>query len=126
MVDEFGRNGAKATEVLDWICPEIRPLKWRRIDQTQCFKALDRGRAIVGSFYLTDTQWINFDTYFKNYPDGIISPQFLNMPTKLKSKEGGHAVLLVDYFKSPIESQTSYHVKNSWGTGFADSGMCRI
>ncbi len=35
-------------------------------------------------------------------------------------------MLLVDYFKSPIESQTSYIVKNSWGTEFADSGMCRI
>jgi C1A family cysteine protease len=48
------------------------------------------------------------------------------MPTKEKSTSGGHAVLLVDYFKSPIESQSSYFVKNSWGTKFADSGMCRI
>ncbi len=48
------------------------------------------------------------------------------MPTKEKYSDGGHAVLLVDYFDEPIECQPYYHVKNSWGESFADSGMCRI
>ena len=74
MVDRFGTNGAFTPDVLDWICPEILPLKWRRINQTACFKALDRGRAIVGSFYLNDAQWKNFSDYFENYPEGTISP----------------------------------------------------
>lgn len=32
MVDEFGTKGAYTAKVLDWICPEIRPLKWRKVD----------------------------------------------------------------------------------------------
>ncbi len=74
MVSKFGTKGARTSEVLEWICPQIRPLKWRRVDQPSCFAALDKGRAIVGSFFLTDTQWENFELYFKNYPSGILSP----------------------------------------------------
>ncbi len=48
------------------------------------------------------------------------------MPTKIKETEGAHAVLIVDYLKAPIESQSCFLVKNSWGSSFADGGMCRI
>ncbi len=68
MVNKFGTKGAQTSKVLDWILPQFLPLKWRIIDQPSCYAALDKGRAIIGSFYLTDAQWNNFETYFNNYP----------------------------------------------------------
>ncbi len=55
MVNEFGSKGAHTPDVLDWICPKIRPLKWRKVNLSECITALKKERAVIGSIFLTDS-----------------------------------------------------------------------
>ena len=96
MIEEYGSKGANTQSVLAWLCPQILPLKFRVIDKATCIETLDRGRVVVATIYLSDKQWTNFSEYFREYPNGILSPEFLDKRMVPDTKDGCHAFLITD------------------------------
>lgn len=80
---------------------------------------------IIASLRLTKRGWLNFEEYFRAYPRGIVSQQFISKQTwtrQFTNEKSGHAVAIVDY----DENTRSFKAINSWGQEFGENGYFRI
>ena len=50
----------------------------------------------MATIYLSDKQWTNFSEYFRAYPNGILSPEFLDKRMVPDTEDGCHAFLITD------------------------------
>ena len=87
--------------------------KYESVDNTQgdlLKTALAAGKPVVGGF-----------TVYESFEGSAVAKTgIVPMPSKDESVLGGHCVLIVGY----DDAKQWFIVRNSWGTGWGDSGYC--
>lgn len=104
-----GSNSSCGSACSDWRSKAIKASSYTRVDQTvAALKAAvyNRGPVNVGYMVYED---------FSSYKSGVYEHTW-------GSAEGGHAVVIVGY----DDTEQCFIVKNSWGTGWGESGYFRI
>ena len=87
------------------------------VDEDNARQAIMKTRVCVSRFILSETQWKNFNKFFKNNPKGILDKKDLGKPY---GKMIGHAVVLTHIYKD------SLRFLNSYGTQWGDNGFFKV
>jgi hypothetical protein len=105
-------NGTCATACANWQAAGYRISGWRYVTtSTATVSALKTALTTYGPLVTTMVVYSDFYAY----NSGVYS-------RTATTREGGHAVLLVGY----DDTNQCFIVKNSWGTGWGESGFFRI
>lgn len=112
IIDEYGTDGAETVDVLrDFASRHYLKVKGN-MTEAEAMKQMDKGRCIVGDFYLFDAQW---DRFFDQANAGYV----YNVGRRKKGDgQFGHAVVIVGQTtkKNPDgEEEEVWAIKNSWG-----------
>ena len=113
-------------KILDQILPNyyLRYSAYYKIQEENVKKALMIGRPLVYTYKFTAMQNANFQQFFRENKTGILTKEILNRNIPYNSykrfKEGGHAVILIEY------NEDGFVLLNSWGEDFGDKGKFRI
>lgn len=116
IVAKYGSNGGVVRTVLKQEC-ESRQLLCEEVDEQRARDAIDRGRAVVCTFHLSDEQWAEFSSFFRTKPSKVLS----NISAGNDGAElHGHAVVILG------RKGNVWQIKNSWGSGFAHKGYFMV
>mmetsp|Transcript_103400 Transcript_103400/g.183264 ORF Transcript_103400/g.183264 Transcript_103400/m.183264 type:complete len:367 (+) Transcript_103400:485-1585(+) len=116
IVQKYGCNGGHVKRVLQDECPS-RCLRFKESSKAEAQVALQLGRPVLAAFYLTESQWTAFSTFFDSEPRAVLE----QLPTREQSDTtSGHAVVIVG------QEGGNWKFKNSWGDTFADDGYFRV
>jgi hypothetical protein len=122
IISRHGNEGAPTFQVLEEICP-LNRLQCRQVDVNGALKTVAAKRPVVAKFRLTVDEWESFSKFYSSHPTGtcILTKRDLDTTKRnLKSKTGGHAVVLTSFDSKCLRFM------NSWGDNWADMGFFRI
>lgn len=110
-------DGGSPARALSYLCG-VYSLQHETLKSLDLAKfELRHRRPVLFSFFLTDSQWNSFESFYEHTPDGILQ----TLPEPLLDEEGdGHAVLLVRY------ANGVFRFKNSWAEKFGDRGYFSV
>ena len=115
IIAKYGSDGACSTEVLANECPR-KSLRHKRVQLHQAEEAMEKGHAILASFWLTEEMWNAFRDFFNKTPAGVLD----ELPAQNKGVTEGHSVVVAGQRKD------LWFLKNSWGTKWAAEGYFRV
>lgn len=115
IIAKYGSNGACTTEVLADECPR-KGLRHSKVQLHQAEEAMEKGHAILASFWLTEEMWDAFRDFFNKTPAGVLD----ELPAHNKEVTTGHAVVVAG------QTKDLWFLKNSWGTKWAAEGYFRV
>jgi len=117
----YGKHGERPATVLSHWCWK-KQLLYQVVsgeDHSHATRALDSGRIIVASLFLSKYQWTLFSGFFKKYPARALSrsdfEKVSRCPSEFPSnlcKSSGHAVVVMGYSKD-CQGKIVYKIKNS-------------
>eukprot|EP00586_Coscinodiscus_wailesii_P004664 CAMPEP_0172486114 /NCGR_PEP_ID=MMETSP1066-20121228/14530_1 /TAXON_ID=671091 /ORGANISM="Coscinodiscus wailesii, Strain CCMP2513" /LENGTH=220 /DNA_ID=CAMNT_0013251853 /DNA_START=101 /DNA_END=763 /DNA_ORIENTATION=- len=114
VIQSYGTEGGSAESAINDLC-KIYGIHSARINHSEAETAVQNGRYVCGSFWLSHEHWDEFTSFFKQYPKGVLR-------SKLPHYDGGegHAVAIVG------QTKDYWKIKNSWGGKWADQGYFRV
>lgn len=113
-------KGVSTLKVLMEITPEYR-LHCKLVNANDAMKAIAAKRPVVATFCLNDSEWKQFENFYKEHPTGILTKSDIDLGNRdLQEEFTGHAVVLTSF------NSECFRFMNSWGEKFADMGFFKV
>lgn len=120
IIKDYGKDGANTQAVLEKFTKKYRLHVERRCPQ-DAMEAVVCKRPVIATFRLTDPEWTQFENFFDDQREGILTCAEIDLSKRDRSlKTGGHAVVLTSF------NSKCLRFMNSWGETWADHGFFRV